>query len=321
MIGYLRHNSRVIKQDKNTDIDPERTEDNVCLTPFIDIPPEHQQERSEEIWRQEYKHYREIIEDSYVYGRKDIVTMASWCVTLPKEITDPEIEKDFFNAVVDFISERYGAENIVSAHVHRDEGKHFKYVDKETGEKLTEWHEGQSHLHISFVPRKEIDHDEVMKKNNPVLSMLAYDQKVCAKEVINRKELQSFHGDLNSYINNVAGIQCNLNSGITQLQGGNRTVQEMKVSFDARAAEITRAHDKAAEMAVEAGKGHTLVKYLYGQVEELKTVNTELQGIKEELQEVKQERDYLKFKLVEAERTQGEIERRPGLELSNELIL
>ena len=53
------------------------------------------------------------------------------------------------------------------------------------------------------------------------------DGKVCAYEVLNRKELLSFHGDLKLWLLQ-NGLDANVNSGITVEQGGNRTVAELK---------------------------------------------------------------------------------------------
>ena len=46
-------------------------------------------------------------------------------------------------------------------------------------------------------------------------------------EVLNRKELLSFHGDLKLWLLQ-NGLDANVNSGITVEQGGNRTVAELK---------------------------------------------------------------------------------------------
>jgi len=37
---------------------------------------------------------------------------------------------------------------------------------------------------------------------------------------------------MNRYLNEKCGIRCNLNSGITKAQGGNKSVSELKKEFD-----------------------------------------------------------------------------------------
>lgn len=89
-------------------------------------------------------------------------------ITAPQEIKDnPEREREFFEHCVKFLQERYGAENTVSALVHKDETT--------------------PHLHYLFTP---VIQD---KKDNTKL-------KLCAKDVINRQELSVFHKDLQVYI-------------------------------------------------------------------------------------------------------------------------
>ena len=242
VVNWLRHNNRTIAKDSNTDIDYSRTKENICLTPYI---PQELRDRyddpkvREEIRKLEYAHYKELKEQFYCYNRKDVNTMVSVVVTLPKEITDPKTEDKFFQGISDFLCDRYG--NCVSITVHKDEGKHYVQKDLDgkpildkDGNKVREWHEGRSHLHFTFIPTVKIDHAAIAKKKNPVKEMFKYKEKINAKERLNRKELLHLHPDMNTYISEKCGIKCNLNSGITKAQGGNKTVREMKQEFDAK---------------------------------------------------------------------------------------
>ena len=238
--NWLRHNERTIEKDSNTDIDYSRTKDNYNLTPYI---PAELKERyfdskvREQIRKLEYSHYKELKEQFYCYGRKDVNTMVSVVVTLPKEIKDSETADKFFRGVADFLCDRYG--NTVSITVHQDEGKHYalkdidgKHLLDDTGNPIREWHEGRSHLHYTFIPTVEIDKAKLAQKKNPVKAMFDYKEKISAKERIDRQELLHLHPDMNRYLNDVCGIKCNVNSGITAAQGGNKSVRELKADFD-----------------------------------------------------------------------------------------
>lgn len=104
-----------------------------------------------------------------VLKRKDVNVVADWVVTLPESLVNrPEQEiKRFFNSTHDFLVNRYGGlRNVVSSEVHMDETT--------------------PHLHFAFIP---VIFDEKRQC-----------ERVNAKAIINRKELQSFHGDLDKHL-------------------------------------------------------------------------------------------------------------------------
>jgi len=94
--------------------------------------------------------------------------MADWIVTLPKSLEQETMstQKEFFETTVSFLNERYGSQNVLSATVHHDETT--------------------PHLHYAFIP---VVFDEKKQR-----------EKVSAKEVLTRKELSSFHQDLDKYL-------------------------------------------------------------------------------------------------------------------------
>ena len=124
-------------------------------------------------------------------NRADVNVMCSWVVTAPKEIRIEETEK-FFKETYNFLSERYGKDNVVSAHVHMDETT--------------------PHIHFAFVP-------VVKDKKKDIL-------KVSAKEAIDKKELQIFHRDLSEYIDRVFGRDIGILNEATK--EGNRSIEELK---------------------------------------------------------------------------------------------
>src|SRR5699024_11833664 len=78
----------------------------------------------------------------------------------------PISQKQFFEETYDFLSERYGEENVLAGVVHNDETT--------------------PHMHFAFMP---VTYDEKRER-----------EKVSAKEVLNRNELKSFHQDLDNHL-------------------------------------------------------------------------------------------------------------------------
>lgn len=223
LVNQLRHVDRKIKYPKNTDIDFDRSRNNYVLSPDRKMSS--------------YDYLKQRIGELHHANREDIRFMAGWVITAPKELeTDQEIDV-FFRACYDFLSARYGEKNCVRAAVHKDES-------------------GRPHLHFDFIP--------VTKNNNPMnenikrakrlreeepdwtLSQMAEklecsksavhkwlnmetqpEEKICANDVLNKKELMRFHPDLQKYLNK-NGIKGKVVTGITKRQGGNMTVDQLK---------------------------------------------------------------------------------------------
>ena len=141
----------------------------------------------------DYKYFVERKAQLYCYNRTDVKVAAGWIVTKPKDFPQ-EKQREFFKAVYCFLNERYGAENCIQAIVHNDES-------------------GQPHLHYVFIPvTKDLKHGG---------------EKICANAVLNKEELRSFHPDLQKYLLD-HGIKANVINGITQKNGGNKSVWQMK---------------------------------------------------------------------------------------------
>ena len=232
------HIDREHEHPRNADIDPDRTHlnysfsmDHNGLSPF--------------------QYYKNRIGEVYMYGRgsqreKDAITGCGWIVTLPSELYgNAEKEKAFFQGVFQFISDRYGRENIINNSIHYDEG-------------------GLPHIHVIFSPVTKLDHDMVQYKtkrtkqavkmesgrweykyihvnkngrpvdeNNPETwvklnnySKMSdyYDEKVDCNSVLNPIELKHFHSDLQQYLTD-RGIEGKVVTGKT---GTNFSVKELK---------------------------------------------------------------------------------------------
>ncbi|QEA58137.1 mobilization protein (plasmid) [Weissella hellenica] len=111
------------------------------------------------------------LNDVYCMKRDDVKALATWIVTLPEEFTETSYEQQsaFFEATTNFLNDRYGQENAVAAVVHYDETT--------------------PHLHFAFVP--------------VVFDAKKARDKVSAKEVLTRHDLQTFHEDLDQHLKKV----------------------------------------------------------------------------------------------------------------------
>lgn len=116
--------------------------------------------------------------------------MCDWVVTLPQDIKDADT---FFRHVYDFLADKYGEKNVISAYVHKDETT--------------------PHIHFAFLP---IVKDE--KTGG---------EKLCAKQLITRAELMKFHPALQSYVEDKMGQSVGILNGATA--GGNLTIIELKM--------------------------------------------------------------------------------------------
>ena len=145
-------------------------------------------------------------------NRADVNVMCSWVVTLPQGFSR---NREFFEETYKFLAEKYGEKNVISAYVHMDEK--------------------QPHMHFSFVP-------VVVGKNEK--------EKVSAKELLTKIELQRFHPALQTALETALSQDVPILNGATV--GGNRTVAELKAE---QGISIAQEETKRAKEQVEAVKG------------------------------------------------------------------
>lgn len=122
--------------------------------------------------------------------RSDINVMCDWVVTLPSDVSSDKAG-EFFKHSYDFMCDRYGKKNVISAWVHMDETT--------------------PHMHFSFVPVVEKDGVE----------------RLCAKERVSRLDLTHFHSDLQRYVEDKMQQDVAVLNGATA--GGNLTIIELKM--------------------------------------------------------------------------------------------
>lgn len=151
--GLSSHIERKTLNHSNKEIDNEQSHENYDLC-----------EKDEDM----NARYKERMDDVHCLNRADVKTMADWVVTLPEELNEGSeaSKKRFFEESYDFLSDRYGKENVLAGVVHNDETT--------------------PHMHFAFIP---VTFDENKQR-----------EKVSAKEVLNRKDLKAFHQDLDNHL-------------------------------------------------------------------------------------------------------------------------
>ena len=127
-------------------------------------------------------------------GRKNQNVMVDWVITQPTDVKESD-SKRFFQEVYRFLIDRYGVPNVISAYVHMDEVGNTP------------------HMHFSFIPVETLEDGT---------------EKLNAKAVINRTELQKFHKELQAAMDVRMGYHISITSGITKAQGGNKTISQLK---------------------------------------------------------------------------------------------
>lgn len=132
--------------------------------------------------------------------RANTVLMADWVVTLPKTIPNGR-EEEFFQNIYNYLTDKYGENNTISAFVHMDETT--------------------PHIHFCFIPVAP----EHIAKGKLV------PERLCAREVLNRKDLNRFHKDLEEYMEQAMQLSdCGLLNGATV--NGNRTMTQLKLETE-----------------------------------------------------------------------------------------
>lgn len=176
--NLLRHHDREILNNSNKDIDDDRSYNNYELI-----------NRDVHSW----DYYQNRKAELNCYNREDVKTMCEWVVTAPQNMPET-YQREFFQKTVEFLNERYGADNCIKATVHMDEA--------------------QAHLHYDFIPAA------------PDLKHGGY--KICANDILNRSEMRNFHPQFQKFMDEQGIPGAQVHTGVTAAQGGNRTVKEMK---------------------------------------------------------------------------------------------
>lgn len=158
------------------------------------------------------------MKDLKCLNRKDVNVMITWVITLPQEMNgkSDEEKKRFFRKSYEFLKNRYGAENVISAYVHMDEG--------------------QPHMHFAFTP-------------------VMYDQKkgrykFDAKRVGSRQDLQTFHKDFDKHLEREMGYKTGVINGITEINLSTKELKEVQKRMAEIDRELSRIHSKTPQKGV-----------------------------------------------------------------------
>ena len=155
------------------------------------------------------------LSEVYCMKRKDVNVMCSWIVTAPQDLK-LEQEKAFFQESYNFLIEKYGQKNVISAYVHMDEKT--------------------PHMHFSFIP---VVADPKHQQG----------EKVSAKECVTKTDLQQFHEQLQQYLVE-RDIPCSILNDATK--NGNRSIATLKRQSSEKLLEETAL--KASRIVSKAKK-------------------------------------------------------------------
>lgn len=162
---------------KNQEIDHSKTYLNYNLA------PEHK-------GMTDYEFMKKRCEEFKMLKRKDVNWLVSWVITIPADYTGNKAL--FFREAYNFMENRYGKDNVVSAYVHLDETS--------------------PHMHFCFVP--------------VIFDKKKQEYKVNAKQCINKVELKQIHPKMQEYLENKLQTKVNILNGATA--EGNKTIDQLK---------------------------------------------------------------------------------------------
>lgn len=158
--GVINHDKRIGPNHTNEDIDPTRSHLNYNLASGDAASK-----------------LKNRLSEVKVLKRADVNVMCSWAITQPQELGKgyENVDPHFFELMYQFMANRYGEENIVSAYVHLDEV--------------------QPHMHFKFVP--------------------VIEGRVSANDVLTRSELRVIHKEADKIIEQHYGRPGLINNGKT----------------------------------------------------------------------------------------------------------
>ena len=257
VIGLICHIERKYRNHSNEEIKPDMESKNYCINAAEQFVPVCK--------GQSKKRYEEILQRSDVklQNRKDVNTAVSVCIHSPEGLS-PEEEKRFFKYAYRFLKKRYCQYgNVISATIHKDENQK------------------RAHMHFVFVPlARDERHPERLK--------------VCAKNVVNRRDLMNLHKDCADYINQVFGRDMGIYNPIEV-----ETTKDGKVKFGALL--------KAIKNKIPPKYYKKLVNIVNELGEKAYSQNIEILKLREEISKLKEEKDYLQEQIKSIEDAAGEV--------------
>lgn len=237
MLTHYNRNNGHERNYGNQDIDKTKSKDNYNLGPERSISDiDFVNQRVGEV-----KHI----------NRKDVVKMATWVITLPKDFEGDS--RQFFEKSYNILANRYGQENVISSWVHMDEKT--------------------PHMHFAFVPIVHT-HD---KKGREI-------EKLSAKEVLTKGELQQMHPFMEKELQQELGEPVHLLNGFTR--EGNKSIEDLKRGTAIK--ELDRLQEQTKDMSElldsQRMASDTLNKELTDKRQELDSLKGVTKGLPEQPQ-------------------------------------
>lgn len=216
----------------------------------------------------DYQYIEKRVKEHNVLKRDNVNWLGSWVVSLPKSLqnANEEDKEMFFKETFQFLSERYGKDNIVYAYVHMDETT--------------------PHMHTGVTP---CFYDEDKKR-------LACNYK----KFFSRKEYQTFHKDFSKHMKEVFGRDIGVYDDSERKKAFNKTTTELikegnkwanKVeSLEHQAENAERVVDEKTEEAYEWARfARDMQNEAYESKQLAEQVKQEVIDLKDELEAVKEE--------------------------------
>ena len=216
----------------------------------------------------DYQYIEKRVKAHNVLNRADVNWLGSWVVSLPQSLQNAQEEDKelFFKETFEFLSKRYGKDNIVYAYVHMDETT--------------------PHMHTGVTP---CFYDEDKKR-------LACNYK----KFFSRKEYQTFHKDYSKHMKEVFGRDIGVYDDSERKKAFNKTTTELikegnkwanKVeSLERQVENVERVVDEKSEEAHEwARYARDMQNEAYQSKQLAEQVKQEVIDLKDELQTVKEE--------------------------------
>ena len=195
-----------------------------------------------------------------VQNRADVKVLGQWVWTMPKDL-EPQYQEQFFDEIVKYNIEKFGAENICYAQVHLDERT--------------------PHLHLGIIPIVKVDKARTDGKT----------EKCCAKDVFTRAYLQHAHADLQKHLEDKLGVEVNLLNGETLGVEGianYKKAKDLAKQIPVLQATINELNEEIKEKRKEIKQLDAEISKKKGFLESLKDVVSDLQEkVKEVLEAIK----------------------------------
>ena len=197
VMPIFRHCARQNENYSNENIDPARTHLNYNLA-----PPGDQWGRMQDRLKQ--LTYRE---------QKNNIVLCGWVITAPANLPE-EKQRQFFKIMYDFMSKKYGENNVVSSYVHLDES-------------------GPGHMHFLFVPATQ-------------------DNKLSASKTTSRLIMQNIHEEAQQEIDKYFNHQYLLRADNPEDRAkGSVPVETMKKALAVLDDEVKEQHQAIDNLEVE----------------------------------------------------------------------